>query len=85
MAMPYAPVTKNLWLLERKVVTRFGNKHASQTLTERVQIAELWRMQSKMQNSNKPENIMDVTPEAVTQVIANKSNIPYYMVIRIAP
>ena len=28
-------------------------------LTERVQIAELWRMQSKMQNSNKPENIME--------------------------
>lgn len=38
-------------------------------LTERVQIAELWRMQSKMQNSNKPENIMDVTPEAVLQVL----------------
>lgn len=39
-------------------------------LAERVQIAELWRMQSKMQNSNKPENIMDVTPEAVEQVLA---------------
>lgn len=38
-------------------------------LEERVQIAELWRMQSKMQNSNKPENIMDVTPEAVTEVM----------------
>jgi UDP-2,3-diacylglucosamine hydrolase len=38
-------------------------------LEERLQIAELWRMQSKMQNSNKPENIMDVTPEAVTQVM----------------
>lgn len=38
-------------------------------LTERVQIAELWRLQSKMQNSNKPENIMDVTPEAVAQVL----------------
>ena len=38
-------------------------------LTERVQIAELWRLQSKMQNSNKPENIMDVTPEAIAQVL----------------
>jgi UDP-2,3-diacylglucosamine hydrolase len=42
-------------------------------LTERVQIAELWRMQSKMQNSNKPENIMDVTPEAVAQVMAEQN------------
>lgn len=41
-------------------------------LTERVQIAELWRMQSKMQNSNKAENIMDVTPEAVTQLLAEQ-------------
>lgn len=41
-------------------------------LAERVQIAELWRMQSKMQNSNKAENIMDVTPEAVTQVLAEQ-------------
>ncbi|PTQ90364.1 UDP-2,3-diacylglucosamine diphosphatase [Agitococcus lubricus] len=38
-------------------------------LAERVQIAELWRLQSKMQNSNKPENIMDVSPEEVTTVL----------------
>ncbi len=38
-------------------------------LTERLQIAELWRLQSKMQNSNKSENIMDVTPEAVTEML----------------
>ena len=43
-------------------------------LAERVQIAELWRLQSKMQNSNKPENIMDVTPEAVLQVL-NESGV----------
>ena len=41
-------------------------------LTERVQIAELWRLQSKMQNSNKPENIMDVTPEAVIDVMTQQ-------------
>ncbi len=41
-------------------------------LAERVQIAELWRMQSKMQNSNKAENIMDVTPDAVTQVLTEQ-------------
>lgn len=41
-------------------------------LAERLQIAELWRMQSKMQNSNKPENIMDVTPEAVLQVLTEQ-------------
>lgn len=38
-------------------------------LTERVQIAEVWRAQSRMMNSNKPENIMDVTPEAVADVM----------------
>lgn len=38
-------------------------------LAERVQIAELWRLQSKMQNSNKPENIMDVTPQAVLETL----------------
>ncbi|HQV23493.1 MAG TPA: UDP-2,3-diacylglucosamine diphosphatase, partial [Agitococcus sp.] len=38
-------------------------------LAERVQIAELWRLQSKMQNSNKPENIMDVTPQAVLDTL----------------
>lgn len=38
-------------------------------LVERVQIAELWRLQSKMQNSNKPENIMDVTPQAVLDTL----------------
>ena len=41
----------------------------SKPLAERLQIAELWRLQSKMQNSNKPENIMDVTPEAVMQAL----------------
>ena len=41
-------------------------------LTERVQIAELWRMQSKMQNSNKPENIMDVTPQAVIDLMTQQ-------------
>jgi UDP-2,3-diacylglucosamine hydrolase len=62
-----------------------ATNNASQTTTERVQIAELWRMQSKMQNSNKPENIMDVTPEAVTQVMAEQNvSTLYYMVIRIA-
>ncbi|HEX5360047.1 MAG TPA: UDP-2,3-diacylglucosamine diphosphatase [Fluviicoccus sp.] len=34
-------------------------------LGERVQIAEQWRAQSRLHNSNKPENIMDVTPQAV--------------------
>lgn len=34
-------------------------------LAERLQIAELWRAQSRMMNSNKPENIMDVADEAV--------------------
>lgn len=38
-------------------------------LAERVQIADLWRLQSKMQNSNKPENIMDVTPQAVLDTL----------------
>ncbi len=38
-------------------------------LAERVQIAELWRLQSKMQNSNKAENIMDVTPQAVLETL----------------
>ncbi|MCB1660919.1 MAG: UDP-2,3-diacylglucosamine diphosphatase, partial [Pseudomonadales bacterium] len=28
-----------------------------------------WRLQSKMQNSNKPENIMDVTPQAVLDTL----------------
>lgn len=41
-------------------------------LAERVQIAELWRLQSKMQSSNKPENIMDVTSEAVIEVMTQQ-------------
>ena len=42
-------------------------------LAERVQIAEAWRAQSRMANSNKPENIMDVTPQAVidTMIVKN--------------
>jgi UDP-2,3-diacylglucosamine hydrolase len=32
-------------------------------------IASMWRMQSKTMNSNKPENIMDVTPEDVVWVM----------------
>ena len=40
-------------------------------LAERLQIAEQWRAQSKQMNSNKPENIMDVTPDAVKSVMAD--------------
>lgn len=39
-------------------------------LDQRLMVAEMWRMQSKMANSNKPENIMDVTPEEVVRVMA---------------
>jgi UDP-2,3-diacylglucosamine hydrolase len=38
-------------------------------LEQRLMIAGMWRMQSKANNSNKPENIMDVTPEEVTRVL----------------
>ncbi len=40
-----------------------------QPLEARLNIATMWRMQSKMQNSNKPENIMDVTPDEVLRVM----------------
>jgi UDP-2,3-diacylglucosamine hydrolase len=36
-------------------------------LDQRLMIAQMWRMQSKMQNSNKPENIMDVNEETVIE------------------
>lgn len=39
-------------------------------LDQRLMIADFWRMQSKAANSNKPENIMDVTPEEVIRVMA---------------
>ena len=32
-------------------------------LDQRLMIAAMWRAQSKAMNSNKPENIMDVTPD----------------------
>lgn len=38
-------------------------------LDQRLMIASMWRMQSKTLNSNKPENIMDVTPEDVVRVM----------------
>jgi UDP-2,3-diacylglucosamine hydrolase len=38
-------------------------------LDQRLMIATLWRMQSKANNANKPENIMDVTPEDVVRVM----------------
>jgi UDP-2,3-diacylglucosamine hydrolase len=38
-------------------------------LDQRLMIASMWRMQSKAMNSNKPENIMDVTPEDVVNVM----------------
>lgn len=38
-------------------------------LDQRLMIAGMWRMQSKAMNSNKPENIMDVTPEDVVRVM----------------
>jgi UDP-2,3-diacylglucosamine hydrolase len=38
-------------------------------LAERVQIAEAWRAQSRLHQSNRPENIMDVTPQAVTDTL----------------
>lgn len=39
-------------------------------LDERLMIATMWRMQSKANNSNKPENIMDVTREDVVRVMS---------------
>ena len=41
-----------------------------QPLEQRLMIAEMWRMKSKMANSNKAENIMDVTPSEVVRVMA---------------
>lgn len=38
-------------------------------LDQRLMIASMWRMQSKTMSSNKPENIMDVTPEDVVRVL----------------
>lgn len=38
-------------------------------LDQRLMIASMWRMQSKAMSSNKPENIMDVTPEDVVRVL----------------
>lgn len=38
-------------------------------LDQRLMIASMWRMQSKAMNSNKPENIMDVTPDDVIRVL----------------
>lgn len=38
-------------------------------LEQRLMIAQMWRMQSKANNANKPENIMDVTPSEVERVL----------------
>lgn len=38
-------------------------------LEQRLMIAQMWRMQSKANNANKPENIMDVTLEEVERVL----------------
>lgn len=61
---------------EKFMAFRAQSRHAlwqqgmlSKPLAERGQIAELWRMQSKMQNSNKPENIMDVTPQVIIDTL----------------
>jgi UDP-2,3-diacylglucosamine hydrolase len=45
------------------------NGMLSQPLEQRQMIANMWRMQSKQANSNKPENIMDVTPDEVVHVL----------------
>ena len=45
------------------------NGMLSQPLEQRQMIADMWRMQSKQANSNKPENIMDVTPDEVVRVL----------------
>ncbi len=45
------------------------NGMLSQPLEQRQMIANMWRMQSKQANSNKPENIMDVTPSEVVRVL----------------
>lgn len=42
-------------------------------LEQRLMIAQMWRMQSKAANANKPENIMDVTPEDVLRVLAENN------------
>jgi len=39
-------------------------------LDQRLMVAEMWRMQSKAANSNKPENLMAVTLEEVVRVMA---------------
>lgn len=38
-------------------------------LDQRIMVADFWRMQSKAANSNKAENIMDVTPDEVLRVM----------------
>lgn len=38
-------------------------------LEQRLMIAQMWRMQSKANNANKPENIMDVTPAEAERVL----------------
>jgi UDP-2,3-diacylglucosamine hydrolase len=38
-------------------------------LEQRLMIAQMWRMQSKANNANKPENIMDVTPQEVERAL----------------
>ena len=38
-------------------------------LEQRLMIAQMWRMQSKANNANKAENIMDVTPDDVERVM----------------
>lgn len=39
-------------------------------LEQRLMMAQMWRMQSKANNANKPENIMDVTPSEAERVLA---------------
>lgn len=41
-----------------------------QPLAQRLMVAEMMRMKSQMANSNKAENIMDVTPDEVVRVMA---------------
>jgi len=38
-------------------------------LDQRLMIAAMWRAQSQAMNANKPENIMDVTPDEVARVL----------------
>lgn len=45
------------------------NMMLEKPLDQRLMVAQMWRAQSKAMNSNKPENIMDVTPDEVVRVM----------------